>query len=98
MIIVNERVLRHRQLVEELNKLYEEKNLKYDNSFETTYKEYGSTALLLRLDDKLTRAKMVLRNPGVDPGDETILDTLMDLANYAIMGIMKIEKTSDQIE
>lgn len=92
------RVNRHSDLCLELNNLYQEKNLKYGNSFEITYLEYGKAALLLRLDDKLSRAKMLLRNPGTDPGDESIRDTLIDLANYALMGIMSIEGDTNEEE
>lgn len=89
--ILKGKVKRHQEICKEMNTLYEQKNTKYNDSFGTTYEEYGPTALLLRLDDKISRAKALIRNPGFDPGDESIRDTLIDLANYSIMGIIEME-------
>lgn len=89
---MKERVRNHKDICKELTDLYESKNTKYGNSFETTFEEYGPTALLVRLDDKTNRAKTLLNNDTMDPGDESVRDTLLDLANYAIMGIMELDK------
>lgn len=85
------KVKRHQEICKEMNTLYEQKNTKYNDSFGTTYAEYGPTALLLRLDDKISRAKALIRNPNLGPGDESLKDTLVDLANYSIMGIIEME-------
>lgn len=85
-----ERTRKHSEICKDLTALYEAKNVKYDNSFAKTFSEYGPESVLLRLDDKISRAKFLLRNPATPPGDETVKDTLMDLANYAIMGIMEL--------
>lgn len=52
--------------------------------------EYGPAALCLRLDDKLSRVKQILLNGQSGTPDESVIDTLMDLADYAVMGIMEI--------
>ncbi|KEI02891.1 DUF1599 domain-containing protein [Clostridium botulinum C/D] len=85
------KVEKHQQLCKELNALYTLKNKKYGDSFEKTYKEYGSSMLCIRLDDKLSRAKQLLLHGEADTEDESIRDTFMDLANYALMGIMELE-------
>ena len=95
------RVKQHEQICQDLNKVYEEKNRNYGNSFSKTFEEYGPTALLLRLDDKIGRLKSLVRNPEFDPGDESVTDTLKDLANYSIMGVMELavpRKESEAVE
>lgn len=89
---MKERIRSHKEICKELTDLYEVKNIKYGNSFETTFEEYGPTSILIRLDDKINRAKTLLNNDSIDPGDESIRDTLMDLANYSIMSIMELDK------
>jgi len=72
--------------------IYAAKNIKYGNSYTKTYQEYGNTALLLRLEDKLGRAKQLLMKGQTGTADESVIDTLIDMANYAIMGVMELEK------
>lgn len=81
----------HKRLCMFLNELYEQKNAAYGDSFRKTYEEYGPAMLCIRLDDKLRRAKQLLLKGG-DPDDESVIDTLVDLANYAIMGVMELQK------
>lgn len=88
-------VRNHKRLCMFLNDLYEQKNAAYGNSFSKTYEEYGPAMLCIRLDDKLSRAKqLLLTNSLVDTkaNDESITDTLLDLANYAIMGVMELQE------
>lgn len=78
----------HRQICEELTALYERKNHDYGDSFARTYQEFGLTMSCIRLDDKLQRLKTLSKSTAqVD--DETIDDTLIDLANYAIMTLIE---------
>lgn len=50
--------------------------------------------LLIRMSDKLARAcRLVqIRSPKVQ--DESIVDTLLDLANYAILAVMELQDES----
>lgn len=43
----------------------------------------------IRLEDKLNRLKALTRNGNQQVNDESIDDTLMDLANYAIMTLVE---------
>lgn len=95
---LEERVKKHMEICEHINNLYALKNRKYGNSFSKTYEEYGPAMLCILLEDKLQRAKQLLLKgePGTD--DESIIDTLQDLANYSIMGIMEIDKAYEKKE
>lgn len=48
----------------------------------------------IRLSDKLNRFKTLSRNPNIDKADESLTDTLLDLANYALMTILEIREAT----
>ena len=80
----------HKKVCEKLNLIYKQKNEDYGNSFHNTYMEEGLAMARVRLSDKLERFKRLSRaDPKVT--EESIRDTLLDLANYAIMTYMEIE-------
>ena len=84
-------VRRHADLCRELNTIFEKKNTAYGDSFFKTFDEEGWAMPRIRLSDKLNRFKTLTRNPDISEGDESIRDTLMDLANYALMTILAME-------
>lgn len=91
-----EKVLRHKAICDELNKLYEKKNHDYGDSFHQTFVEEGLAMTRIRLGDKFSRFKTLSRLTNSDSDqqqvtDESIRDTLMDLANYAIMTILEMD-------
>lgn len=71
------------------------KNKNYGNSFENTYNKRGDTALSIRMEDKLNRFdKLTSPESNSNVGDESIADTLKDLAGYALLGsILKSTET-----
>ena len=76
--------------------LYVERNEKYGDSFSKTFQEYGPTVALIRLEDKLNRAKSLISN-GLDGSDgESIIDTLKDLSNYSNMAIIELTTTTEK--
>ena len=80
-----------RQIVNSMAELYERKNKDYGDSFHLIYSKYGMVSSLIRLTDKLNRLESLL-NKESECKDESIIDTLMDLANYAIMTIMELTR------
>ena len=79
----------HSTICRNLTALYERKNADYGDSFGKSFKEYGLTMACIRLEDKLNRIK-ALRSKDAQVADESIADTLMDLANYAIMTLVEM--------
>ena len=80
--------------------IYELKNKNYGNSFSEQFKEYGLTSVCIRLDDKIRRLKslnkqMISGNVNVD--DESVRDTLVDLANYTILTVIELYKQSSDL-
>lgn len=82
----------HQTICENLNGLYHKKNSDYGDSFSKSFKEYGMVMPCIRLEDKLNRLKaLTVQNRCQQISDESVVDTLMDLANYAIMTLMEIK-------
>lgn len=81
----------HGQICKQLNDTYKAKNKDYGDSFHRSFVEFGPTAALVRISDKYYRAMNLLR--GYDPQvkDESIRDTLLDLANYCIMTVQELD-------
>ena len=79
----------HGRICSELTALYERKNHDYGDSFGKSFAEYGMSMPCIRLEDKLNRLKALTRGSNQKVLDESIEDTLMDLANYAIMTIVE---------
>lgn len=46
----------------------------------------------IRLSDKLNRVKALTRGDSQQVQDESLRDTLMDLANYAILAVMEMDR------
>lgn len=74
-----------------LNDLYEAKNADYGNAYSKLREDYPMS-ICWRLSDKLYRLKMLYRNGEAAVKDESIEDTLMDIANYAIMELIERSK------
>lgn len=79
----------HASICSELTALYERKNHDYGDSFAKSFAEYGMAMPCIRLEDKLNRLKALTRNGNQQVSDESVDDTLMDLANYAIMTLVE---------
>ena len=86
-------VEQHDAVCKELNQLYKQKNQDYGDSFHETFLEEGMAMARIRLTDKLNRFKKLTRHEAVrSVADESVRDTLIDLANYAIMTVMEMDR------
>ena len=88
------KVQRHAEICKEINNLYERKNHDYGDSFHQTFVE-GMAMARIRLGDKFSRFKTLSRGGEQKVNDESIRDTLIDLANYAIMTVVEMEVADD---
>ena len=80
----------HKKICRDLNELYARKNADYGDSFGKSFGEYGLTMSCIRLEDKLNRIKALSKHEA-QVSDESIIDTLMDLANYSIMTLVELD-------
>ena len=82
----------HDRICLELNNIYEKKNADYGNSFENSLDKHGMIAGIVRMDDKMSRLISLNSKKEQQVLDESLRDTLMDLANYAIMSVMWLDE------
>ncbi len=72
--------------------LFKKKNADYGDAFAT----YGTVGVIVRMGDKMQRLISVT-NKGVSLVDtESLRDTLIDLYNYAAMGVMLIDEKREE--
>ena len=89
MMTDNEKLFR--QKVEKLAEVYVAKNKDYGDSFSLSLDKYGILASLIRMGDKMNRIDSLYDKPTSEV-DESLVDSLEDLANYAIMTAIWLEK------
>lgn len=78
----------HKQLCDGLNELYAAKNHDYGDSFAELRKKFPNS-ILIRLYDKLNRLETLMAGERAMVNDESITDTLRDIANYALMELVE---------
>ena len=84
-------------ITKEMVSLQEKKNKDYGNSFEQTLDEFGLIAGVIRLNDKMNRVKQLCKSQKQEVKDEKIEDTLIDLANYAVMTLSWLKNNNGKI-
>lgn len=75
-----------RSYTENLSETLVAKNADYGNSFEKSYEKHGLVSAVIRLEDKLNRLESLLENEA--QVNESIDDTLLDIAGYAILTLI----------
>ena len=74
--------------------LFSRKNTDYGDAFAT----YGTVGVIVRMGDKIQRLLSVSSKGVALVDSESLRDTLIDLHNYAAMGIMLIDEQREKIE
>ena len=85
---------RFKKIVDTMYELYKKKNANYGNSFEKLYNDLGPIAGLVPLHNKLDRLTNLIKGGHND--FESVEDTLTDLANYAVLFIMELQKAEEK--
>jgi hypothetical protein len=82
-----------KSIVDSMFTTYQKKNADYGDSFTKLFQKFGMQSVLIRLMDKYNRLES-LSAPGKNAkvNDESLEDTLLDLANYAILTVMELRK------
>lgn len=85
------------QVTSEMRELYKQKNHDYGNSFGRSFQKYGLISAITRMSDKWERIDSLCQKQA-EVKDESIRDTLIDLANYCVMTIMELDKKKAESE
>ena len=86
--------LRFIDITEKMRATFLKKNHDYGNSFHETWDEFGDKGIITALT-QISHKYHRLMNIGLGTKplvDESIDDTLLDMANYCILTIMELEK------
>ena len=84
MEVETDRVKQMKEIQSKALELFIKKNADYGDAFA----KYGIVGVLMRIEDKIQRAMSITKNGITLINDESIKDTLLDLHNYAAMGLM----------
>lgn len=82
--VLHDNAAKFEAVTKKMLQTYKEKNADYGNSFENTLDKYGEIAFIVRATDKWERIEQLTNNPA-QVKDESLMDTIMDLANYCVM-------------
>lgn len=86
----------HKQLLQQIHDTYVKKNHDYGDSFSRSFKKYGLVAAMVRMEDKWNRLDNMALGAEQKVADETIRDTLLDLAGYCVMTTMELDREKRQ--
>lgn len=81
-----------KEITDDMIALYERKNHDYGNSFSETYSKLGIVSAATRMLDKMNRIVSLVTKEQQKVNDESLRDTLIDLANYAVMTIIELDR------
>lgn len=59
-------------------------------AYGTCYRDFGILGIMIKINDKCSRMKHLVHG-GIDDYGETLYDSALDLANYAIMFAMEVK-------
>lgn len=92
-------VEQHADICKELNNTYAKKNHDYGNSFGQTFEKLGIISAVTRITDKYNRLVSLSTLPISERQvqDETISDTLLDMANYCIMTEIELRRQKEAL-
>lgn len=88
-----ENVEEFRNITHNMTQTYSAKNHDYGNSFDISLDKFGLVASVVRIGDKMNRIESLISKEA-RVKDESIKDTLLDMANYCIMTVMWMNKNN----
>lgn len=86
-----DKIKRHAELSVYNHEVYLKKNQDYGDSFGKTYKNLGIISAVTRISDKYNRLVSLATKENRQVKDESIKDTLLDMANYCLMTVIELE-------
>ena len=90
---------RHQEICDYIHMdLYLPKNAAYGDSFHKLYSDLGIISAVTQISHKYNRLVNLAKDKNANTlvADESITDTLLDLANYCILTAMEIEREQNK--
>lgn len=92
MMTIEEEIKEFDKIIKRMGDIYRAKHHDYGQSTKDTFRRYGPVSMAVRMRDKLNRFDRLIEFAQKDENsfvDESIYDTLIDLANYAIITMIE---------
>lgn len=83
-----------KDIVDDMYNTYTKKNKDYGNSFENTCDKFGLVAAAIPLNNKVERINSLIKHNKHEV-NESIEDSLKDLANYAVMTLIYLKNNGE---
>lgn len=80
------------RVTEEMHATWKAKNADYGSSFDDGIDRFGLVSAAVRISDKANRFARLADGKSAQVKTESLRDTLMDLANYAVMTVMRLDQ------
>ena len=74
----------------------QEKNQAYGDSFTESVDKFGKTVIAVRLSDKFNRICNLIKRGELKENDESLEDTLLDTAGYAILALKYLKEHKNE--
>jgi len=91
-----DRINNYKRLQDDMLNTFIDKDSDYGDSFGKTFEKYGIVSALIRMSAKMNRLDNLASNSNQMKVDESIEDTLLDLANYAMLTYLQIHKPDEK--
>lgn len=79
-------------ILEQMSDLHARKNSDYGDAAYEGYKEFGITYYIIQLHNKLNRLKSLTKDTSKPQVNESLEDTLIDLASYSVMALEALKR------
>lgn len=91
---IEQEIRMFKEYTDRMTSIFAEKRADYGPSTEETFRKFGPVSFLVRMHDKLNRLdNLFVKGDTVRKvRDESVRDTLIDLANYCIIALIEIDK------
>ena len=86
---------KHQELCERIHNVCVAKNHDYGNSASELYNKFGLISYIVRINDKVNRINTLI-NKEAKVKDESIKDTLLDMANYCLLAVADMELKNEK--
>lgn len=84
------------KVLKEMSELHHKKNQDYGDAAHKAYQRHGIEYYLIMLDQKLLRATNLNKSQDKQQNFESIEDSLLDMANYAVMAVDSLRRDSQK--
>lgn len=91
---IQEEVKVFKELTDQMSDTFAKKRNDYGQTTTETFQKFGPVSMLTRMHDKMGRLDNLLGKGTENLVGEKVEDTLLDLANYALITILELRKAS----